>query len=232
MPGLVSYLYALAAGLVVSSAHVALTPSTVAYNQSGVVAVRVGHGCDGAATTSISVQIPTGVTGVTPVYIPGWNVTVTTRPAGASAPNNNFTDPISKVTYSASSSGASSSSGSSNPHEGMSMRRRAEAAATTEVDSITWSGGSIPEGTFFDFGLKMKTPAQETTLAFPVIQLCDDKSTDWFGDSSSSTPASFVKVVKASTSSTSAAGLARTPNTLVAGFATLSVGAYLALTQL
>ena len=37
--------------------------------------IRVGHGCEGTATTSIRVQIPEGVIAVKPMPKPGWELT-------------------------------------------------------------------------------------------------------------------------------------------------------------
>jgi periplasmic copper chaperone A len=39
-----------------------------------------GHGCDGAATTSIQVTIPEGVVGVKPMPKPGWTLTMANGP--------------------------------------------------------------------------------------------------------------------------------------------------------
>jgi periplasmic copper chaperone A len=37
--------------------------------------IRIGHGCEGTATTSIRVQIPEGVIAVKPMPKPGWDLT-------------------------------------------------------------------------------------------------------------------------------------------------------------
>ncbi|KAI9176072.1 hypothetical protein H9P43_006437 [Blastocladiella emersonii ATCC 22665] len=63
-----------------ASAHVTLNPPTVTRNSYAVSAVRVPHGCDGASTTGITVKIPDGVSSVKPQAVPGWTVTITTRP--------------------------------------------------------------------------------------------------------------------------------------------------------
>lgn len=60
-----------------ASAHIVfengLAPSGSYYK--GVL--RVPHGCDGAATTAISVTIPEGVIGIKPMLKPGWKITTT-----------------------------------------------------------------------------------------------------------------------------------------------------------
>ncbi|KAJ1977865.1 hypothetical protein H4R33_006121 [Dimargaris cristalligena] len=204
---------ALASCLSAASAHFALAPSTVASNSSGLVAVRVGHGCDGAATTAVTVLIPVGITSVRPSYVPGWNTTITTRPSSATSANT-FTDNISKQTYTggnglaASATTAAASSG----HQ----HRRATAEDTT-VDTITWSGGNIPDDAYFDFFMKLTTPAAETTLYFPVIQVCGDNSSDWFETAATTSgtmeyPVPTLKITAAQASSVSAGVLSTLPS--------------------
>lgn len=60
-----------------AQAHVTLA-TTQAQPGSGYKAVlRVPHGCKGAATTQLSVQIPAGVIAVKPQPKPGWQITMT-----------------------------------------------------------------------------------------------------------------------------------------------------------
>ena len=67
-----------AAGVLVAvscaSAHVTLEQqqAPVAASYKGVM--RVPHGCEGAATTSIRIRIPDGVIGVKPMPKPGWQL--------------------------------------------------------------------------------------------------------------------------------------------------------------
>ena len=44
------------------------------------LAARVPHGCEGAATIGLRVQIPDGVTAVKPQPKPGWKLEVVTAP--------------------------------------------------------------------------------------------------------------------------------------------------------
>jgi uncharacterized protein YcnI len=59
-------------------AHITLLTKTAAVGTSYMATFRVPHGCDGAATTAIRVQIPTGVYGVKPQPKAGWKVDITT----------------------------------------------------------------------------------------------------------------------------------------------------------
>jgi periplasmic copper chaperone A len=74
------HLFAGAAGvlLVIScaSAHVTLEQqeAPIASTYKGVM--RVPHGCEGTATTSIRMRIPEGVIGVKPMPKPGWQLNI------------------------------------------------------------------------------------------------------------------------------------------------------------
>ena len=61
----------------IASAHVDPDPLAMEAGTTGVVAFNVEHGCDGSPMTSLKLQIPAGVTGVTPVDKDGWTATVT-----------------------------------------------------------------------------------------------------------------------------------------------------------
>src|SRR5262245_5182379 len=62
------------------SAHVTIPEGQVPGGGEGaVIHLRVPHGCEGAPTDSIEVQIPTGVIGVTPEAVPGWTVETETE---------------------------------------------------------------------------------------------------------------------------------------------------------
>lgn len=68
---------ALAAALWASSAtaHAVFDKSEASPNSSWRPAIRIGHGCEGSATTKIRITIPEGVIGVKPMPKPGWTVT-------------------------------------------------------------------------------------------------------------------------------------------------------------
>lgn len=59
-----------------AAAHVTATPNE-ANSPFFRTAFRVGHGCDGAATTTVRIQIPDGVTTARPEVVPGWEVEIT-----------------------------------------------------------------------------------------------------------------------------------------------------------
>ena len=57
-------------------AHVEAEPVSVAPDGAAVIDFGFHHGCDGAATTGLRIQIPEGVTAVVPQPVDGWNVSV------------------------------------------------------------------------------------------------------------------------------------------------------------
>ncbi|GAA1713287.1 hypothetical protein GCM10009809_06780 [Isoptericola hypogeus] len=68
-----------AAGLVAlgstpAMAHVTITPSTTAAGATAVLRVEIPHGCDGSATTAVSVRMPEEVSGVTASDTDRWAV--------------------------------------------------------------------------------------------------------------------------------------------------------------
>jgi uncharacterized protein YcnI len=60
-----------------ASAHVVLAERTAGPGAYYVATLRVPHGCEGAATTALSVQIPPDVVTARPMPKPGWKVKVT-----------------------------------------------------------------------------------------------------------------------------------------------------------
>jgi uncharacterized protein YcnI len=58
-------------------AHVTLEQNAAPVSSFYKVVLRVPHGCDGSATTKLSVQIPEGVISVKPMVKPGWTLQVT-----------------------------------------------------------------------------------------------------------------------------------------------------------
>lgn len=61
-----------------AAAHVSVSPSEAPADGYARFAFRTPHGCDGAATNVVSVQIPTGVISVKPEMVVGWDVTTET----------------------------------------------------------------------------------------------------------------------------------------------------------
>jgi len=60
-----------------AEAHVSLVTKETNANSSYRAVLQVPHGCDGAATTTIRVQIPEGVIAVRPMAKAGWTLTTT-----------------------------------------------------------------------------------------------------------------------------------------------------------
>jgi uncharacterized protein YcnI len=58
-----------------ASAHVDVDPSSTAAGSYSLLTFSLGHGCDGSATTGITIDIPDTITSVTPTVNPGWDVT-------------------------------------------------------------------------------------------------------------------------------------------------------------
>ena len=78
----IGYLAALAA-LALSApaaAHVVFDQETAPAGQLATLGLRVMHGCGGKPTTKVIIDLPPGMMRVTPRMIPGWKVSVGTRP--------------------------------------------------------------------------------------------------------------------------------------------------------
>ncbi|ASD23326.1 sortase [Cryobacterium sp. LW097] len=58
-----------------ASAHVDVEPSSTAAGSYSLLTFSLGHGCDGSATTGITIDIPDTITSVTPTINPGWDIT-------------------------------------------------------------------------------------------------------------------------------------------------------------
>jgi periplasmic copper chaperone A len=94
---------ALVIGLVGSAAaHVSIKPSTTAAGAFAVLDVSVVHGCGGSSTTAITVQIPDGISSVTPTRHPLWEATVETALLASPVTDshgNQVTERVASVTY-------------------------------------------------------------------------------------------------------------------------------------
>ena len=58
-----------------ASAHVEVEPSSTAAGSYSLLTFSLGHGCEGSATTGITIDVPESITSVTPTVNPGWDVT-------------------------------------------------------------------------------------------------------------------------------------------------------------
>lgn len=59
-----------------ASAHITLEQESAPAGSAYKAVFRVGHGCDGSATNSITVQIPAGFQNAKPMPKPGWSLKV------------------------------------------------------------------------------------------------------------------------------------------------------------
>lgn len=57
-------------------AHVTVPEGEVHAGSTAVVHFRIGHGCDGLPVDTVEVQLPDGIVGAVPAYIPGWTLEV------------------------------------------------------------------------------------------------------------------------------------------------------------
>lgn len=62
------------------------------------LAIRVPHGCEGAATTAIRLQVPAGVTAVKAQPKPGWTLTLTAEEAAPSG-GHDSSPPVREVAW-------------------------------------------------------------------------------------------------------------------------------------
>jgi hypothetical protein len=56
-------------------AHITVAPASAPAGAHQTLVFKVGHGCDGSATTGITVRLPDGVT-AKPMPKPGWTITL------------------------------------------------------------------------------------------------------------------------------------------------------------
>lgn len=64
----------LALAAAAAHAHVTITPATAPAGAFQTLALKVGHGCDGSATTAITVQLPEGLASAKPMPKAGWTI--------------------------------------------------------------------------------------------------------------------------------------------------------------
>lgn len=57
-----------------ASAHVTVDSTSAAAGSYSVLTFAVSHGCEGSATTAVTIDIPEDITSVTPTVNPNWNV--------------------------------------------------------------------------------------------------------------------------------------------------------------
>ena len=87
-----------------ASAHMGVDVhgATMTAGKGATIFLRPGHGCDGDATNTITVEIPSGVTGVKPQQKAGWDTTFdgkTITWSGGALPDSQFDDFGIKLTW-------------------------------------------------------------------------------------------------------------------------------------
>jgi uncharacterized protein YcnI len=82
-------------------AHVSTTPSEAPAKGYATVFFQVPHGCNGAATTKVAIQIPEGVSSVKPEAVAGWTAASVTTPLATpiTVEGKEVTTRISEVTW-------------------------------------------------------------------------------------------------------------------------------------
>lgn len=82
-----------------AAAHVTLDQSTMPADSYLRVAIRVPHGCDGAATTGIRLQIPEGFRNVKPMPLAGWTLTTVAEEGTAAPGGHGESAPVREVAW-------------------------------------------------------------------------------------------------------------------------------------
>lgn len=97
--------YALSMGVSTAFAHVTLEDQAAAAGAGYRAVLRVGHGCEGAPTTSMTVRIPPGFNAAQPLVKPGW--TVRTKVGTLDEPyvmhGTTYTEGVQEITWTAKS---------------------------------------------------------------------------------------------------------------------------------
>jgi uncharacterized protein YcnI len=85
-----------------AGAHVTASPNAGPAGSSFVTYFRIGHGCDGSATTALRIEIPAEVTGVKPQPKSGWTLKIDHDPAAPATGNADHPPPrpVTAVTWS------------------------------------------------------------------------------------------------------------------------------------
>jgi uncharacterized protein YcnI len=107
-----------------AAAHIHTDPEEVKAGTENTVGFIIEHGCDGSPTTSVELQLPTGVAGI------------------SAEDANGFT-------------------------------------ASVDGQVVTFSGGSLPDATEQAFDVTFTAPTEAGTIDVPLVQTCEEGSTDW-----------------------------------------------------
>jgi uncharacterized protein YcnI len=98
--GIVSASLLILAAALPAAAHITIPDgSSVAAGRSAVIHFRVPHGCDGAATTAVALQLPDGVVGAKPQQMAGWTATTTMVPANYTLFGTQYTERVGTIRW-------------------------------------------------------------------------------------------------------------------------------------
>ncbi|GIJ80942.1 Uncharacterized protein YcnI [Micromonospora phaseoli] len=87
-----------------AGAHVTVSPSVTTAGSYTVLTLGVPHGCDGSATTKVSIRIPEQIVSVTPTVNPNWTVQkvmADLNPPVKDSHGNEVTQRVAEVVYTA-----------------------------------------------------------------------------------------------------------------------------------
>ncbi len=87
----------------ISLAHVTLETPTATPGQSIKAVLRIGHGCEGSATTAVRVQLPDGFRGAKPMPKAGWTISTVVEPLAKPYVEHGktFSEGVTQVTWTA-----------------------------------------------------------------------------------------------------------------------------------
>ncbi|MBC7918625.1 MAG: YcnI family protein [Rhodoferax sp.] len=94
---------ALSISATASFAHIVLQDGAAAAGASYRAVLRVGHGCDGSATTGVTVLLPAGFNGAQPMPKAGWTVSTKVGPLASpyKAHGKTFTEGVLEISWTA-----------------------------------------------------------------------------------------------------------------------------------
>ena len=112
------------------------------------LAVRVLHGCEGAATVGLRMQLPDGVIAAKPMPKPNWELTAVSNPSSVNE-------------------GTTAGEHSAKGHHG-------DAPAVREVSWRAKAGEGLPDAFYDEFVVYLRMPdTAGQTLYFPFVQECE-----------------------------------------------------------
>jgi len=84
-------------------AHVTLEPAQAPAGSTRTLALRIGHGCGGSATHTVSVQLPAGLRGAKPMPKAGWALAIRKAPLAQpyDSHGRSITDDVVEITWTA-----------------------------------------------------------------------------------------------------------------------------------